>query len=535
MFMQHLRRLPTYARTAGELRRFLRSPVSPLMAERRVAQAVSVRRDRLSALLQHGVYDHPRSPYRALLQHAGITYGDIEDLIDREGVDGALACLATHGVYVSLDEFKGRRPIRRGSLDLPTGAGGFDAPRTGAGLAVRTGATRSSGTPSLIRFDDLTEVAAHRSLLLQAWGHDQGPVAVWFPILPGSAGFANVLIYAKQGRPPARWFSHVPVAPDRGNHGAWQTQALVRTGRLFRSALPAPEYCPLGEAERIAAWMNDQLRRGDRCHVVTYVSSAMRICAAAAAAAGARLDGALFLVIGEPLSASRAAAIRVTGAAVTSTYSTTETGTIGDGCGDPMASDDVHLLLNRVAAVHQPIEAGGRTVDGLLLTKLSPTASTVMLNVEAGDTGQLVERTCACPYGRLGYTQHLHSITSYEKFTGEGMTYDASELVRVIEEVLPARFGGSATDYQAYEEQGDDHLVRLTLLVSPRLGAIAEADLVATLRGELQRGPAGHRLADLIWEQAGFLRVRRAEPIPTARGKLLPFQVARPAVDGRSP
>ena len=130
--------------------------------------------------------------------------------------------------------------------------------------------------------------------------------------------------------------------------------------------------------------------------------------------------------------------------------------------------------------------------------------------------------------------QHLHSITSYEKLTGEGMTYDASALAAVIESVLPARFGGSSTDYQAYEELEDDDLVRLTLLVSPRLGPIDEDELSATLRAEMQRGTAGHRLADLVWEQAGFLRVRRAEPIPTARGKLLPFQVARPADGGRA-
>jgi hypothetical protein len=114
------------------------------------------------------------------------------------------------------------------------------------------------------------------------------------------------------------------------------------------------------------------------------------------------------------------------------------------------------------------------------------------------------------------------------------MTYDASALVRVIEVVLPAKFGGTATDYQAIEEEGDDKLVHLTLLVSPRLGDLSETDVIATLRAELQQGPAGHRLADLIWEQAGFLRVRRAEPISTARGKLLPFQVARPADGGRA-
>ncbi len=525
MIGKQLGHLPAYARTAVGLRRFLRSPVSSADAEQKVATAVSLRRDRLLALLQNGVYGNPGSPYRALLQHAGIEYGDARGLIDREGEDGALRCLAAQGVYVTLDEFKGRVPIRRGDLELP-----YEEQRSGVGFAVRTGATRSGGTPGLIRFDDLAEIAMHRSVMLKGWGHNEGPVAIWFPILPGSAGFANILTYAKQGRPPERWFSHAPVTQGRDNPGAWQTHALLRTGRLFMSGLPSPEYVPLDQAERVAEWMLGHLRSGYRCQVMTYVSSAVRVCAAATAA-GARLDGALFVVFGEPLTVSRAAAIEASGALVTTSYATTETLTIAVGCSDPIAPDDVHLCLDRAAVIKHPMQAGGRTVDGLLLTKLTPTASTILINFEAGDTGRLVERTCACPHGALGYTQHLHSITSYEKFTGEGMTYDASALAAAIESVLPARFGGSSTDYQAYEEIEDDHLVRLTLLVSPRLGEIDEGELLGTLRAEMQRGLAGHRLADLVWEQAGFLRVRRAEPIPTARGKLLPFQVARP-LDG---
>ncbi len=533
MRMRKLSRAQAYARTAVGLRGFLRDSISPDAAERIVGNALAERSGRLLTLLRDRVCGSPISPYPALLRHAGVTGADIEDLVDREGVESALARLAANGVYVTLDEFKGRRPIRRGSLELTVVPGAFDAVGARAGVPVRSGATRSAGTPTLIQFDALSEEAAHRSLLLNAVGYDQGPAALWLPVLPGSAGIANVLRYAKLRRAPERWFSHAPVSLSPSNPAAWQTQTVLRLGRVFAAPLPRPEYVPLNEADRVAAWVIDQLRRGNRCQVVTYVSSAVRVCAAATAA-GARLDGALFVVIGEPLSASRTAAIGATGAAVTCTYSMTESGTLGCGCGDPAAPDDVHLLLDRAAVVQHPVESGGRQVEGLLVTTLSPHARKVMLNVETGDTGRLTERACACPYGRLGYTRHLDSITSYEKLTGEGMTYDAAALVGVIEAVLPARFGGTATDYQAIEEEGDDKLVHLTLLVSPRLGTIAEVDVIATVRAELQRGPAGHRLADLVWEQAGFLRVRRAEPIPTARGKLLPFQVARPADGGRA-
>ena len=114
------------------------------------------------------------------------------------------------------------------------------------------------------------------------------------------------------------------------------------------------------------------------------------------------------------------------------------------------------------------------------------------------------------------------------------MTYDASSLVQVIEEVLPARFGGSVTDYQAVEEPGENGLVHLTLLVSPRLGPLDDADVTNAVRGELRRGHGGERLAELVWNQTDFLRVRRAEPIPTARGKLLPFHVLRSTAENGS-
>ena len=524
--MDRLRRLVAYGRTAAGLYGYLRQPLSQDEAERLVAAALPRRQARLLALLQR-VYARPDDPYRALLVHAGVAYPAVEALIEREGVDGALLKLAAAGVYVSLDEFKGRRPIRRGSLELPVAPDGFAAP-DGAGLRVRSGATRSAGTPTLIGFELLAEEAAHRSVLVGSFGHGRGPVALWLPILPGSAGISNVLRYAKLGRPPDPWFSHAPVSLGRGGQAAGQTRAMLRLGRLFGSALPTPEYVPLAEADRVAEWAVAHRRQGRQCQVVTYVSSAVRICAT-----GARLDGVLFVVIGEPLTAARVAAIRASGADVTCTYSLTEAGTVACGCGDPAAPDDAHVLLDRAVVVRHRPETGGHAVDGLFVTTRSPHARKVMLNVETGDSGRLTERLCACSYGRLGYAQHLDSVVSYEKLTGEGMTYDASELARVVEEVLPIRFGGSGTDYQALEEVGADGLTRLTLLASPRLGPLDEAAVVAVLRAELRHGTAGHRLAEMIWGQAGSLGVRRAEPVPTTRGKLFPFAVARPSPGGR--
>jgi len=51
------------------------------------------------------------------------------------------------------------------------------------------------------------------------------------------------------------------------------------------------------------------------------------------------------------------------------------------------------------------------------------------------------------------------------------------------------------------EEPGANGLVHRTLLVSPRLGPIAEVEVIETLRAELRRGHGGERLAELVWGQ----------------------------------
>ena len=76
-----------------------------------------------------------------------------------------------------------------------------------------------------------------------------------------------------------------------------------------------------------------------------------------------------------------------------------------------------------------------------------------MINVESDDYGVLVKRDCGCPFGSLGFDQHLHGIRSYDKLTSEGMTFLGGELITLVEEILPARFGGHPTDYQFVEEE----------------------------------------------------------------------------------
>lgn len=79
-------------------------------------------------LFERGIYANRRSPYRRLLIAAGIEYGDVAALIADTGVEATLIRLYEEGVRISIDEFKGRVPIRRLGLEWRADPGDFDNP-----------------------------------------------------------------------------------------------------------------------------------------------------------------------------------------------------------------------------------------------------------------------------------------------------------------------------------------------------------------------------------------------------------------------
>jgi hypothetical protein len=105
------------------------------------------------------------------------------------------------------------------------------------------------------------------------------------------------------------------------------------------------------------------------------------------------------------------------------------------------------------------------------------------------------------------------------------MSFLDTDVIPVLEEVLPARFGGGPTDYQLVEDEGEAGEPRLRLLVSPRVGdvdphAVAEAFLAA-----MSFGSGVERVMGLMWRQARLLRVERRAPLTAASGKILHLHV----------
>jgi hypothetical protein len=215
------------------------------------------------------------------------------------------------------------------------------------------------------------------------------------------------------------------------------------------------------------------------------------------------------------------------------TYGFAETGYVALGCARRQAPDDVHVCSDRYAVItrNRQVAETGVTLDALLVSTLSLTAPKILLNAESGDFAALRRRSCGCALESLNLRDHLWEVRSFEKLTGEGMTFARTNLVRIVEERLPARFGGTGTDYQLLEYEAADGLQRLALLVSPRLGTLDEVAVRRTLLDELARDGPREAYMARFWERAETVEVRRRVPVATRAGKVYPFHVVRGKLD----
>jgi len=496
------------------LPRFFLKPLSLEECYALVRRRVEEREENFLAQLRRSVYPNPQSPYARLLRWAGCEYEDAERMVRQKGLEKTLKKLSDAGVYITIREYKGKTPIERAGLSFQAQPEDFDNPLVVPSLEGRSSGTRGSPVRTKIDFDFLTERAAEDAVLFDALGLYEKPYAFW------KATSRNVLCAAKAGIPLVKWF--LPLSSNRNKLALYY--AIVM-GRLLGYGLPWPQPIRSDQAYKVAEWLEEKSRAVPVIALKTFPSSAVRVCAAARER-GLDISATHFITSGEPLTPSREELIKATGCKVVSLYDSSETGTIGAGCINS-TGDDVHLLKGHIAVIQQNRLVGytEATVHALQVTAFLPSAPKVLINMENGDYARLESRRCGCKLDELGLTDHLSHIRSYEKLTSEGMTFFAGDLVRVLEEVLPSRFGGGPLDYQAIEEEGKDGLSHLNLIVSPKVGKIEEKMLVRTVLEELTKNGGSGRMMARVWKEAGTVRVRREDPRPTKGGKVFSFQV----------
>lgn len=499
---------------------FLRSPIGIPQARDIVRRRREHRSADFLALARRAIYPCPTSPYRRLLAHAGCEYGDLERLVTRDGVEGALRLLYASGVYLTVEELKGRRAVVRAGTTFTVDPLALRNPTTAAHVMNQTSGSR--GMPSSVPTDlgYVAEAAVDRLLTLAARGGRDWSLAYWD--VPGGT-LRTMLSYAKAGSAPVRWFSPAdPWAPELDPRYRWSARAIRWGGWLAGVSLPGPQHVPVDRPMPIVRWMLDVLGTGKAPFVLTYSSPAVRLCQAALDA-GLRLDGAHLALYGEPVTAARLASIRRTGADATPIYVTTETGRAADACLAPLVADDVHFF-DDLHALIQPGEGGAREglpPGALLVSSLRPGTPLILLNTSMGDQAVVVSRACGCPLEALGWTTHLHTIRSYEKLTAGGMTFLDADVIRVLEELLPARFGGAPTHYQIVEGRADDGHPAVRLLVDPAVGPLDPAAVAQEFLEAIGAGSGAERIMGAVWRDARLVRVERRPPLTTASGKIL--------------
>jgi hypothetical protein len=518
------------ARFVLDVPRFLHHPLPLAAARARVRENLATREQRFVAVVERLVYRNPRSPYLTLLRHAGCERDDLRALVERDGVEGALATLAERGVYVTYDELKGRAEAVRGSRRFLFRPEQFDNPTVRPHLLQYTSGSGGRSSPVRYALPFLEERAASLGVVFEAHGIRRPQLVCWWPV-----PLAWLVAAVKLGHPAIGWFYPVSPLP---RLAALPSIYLGLMGKLLGFEFPSPQRCDLATPERLLDWLAPRLRDDQEIVLHTMSSAGVRL-ALEASMAGRRLDGLTMMVGGEMTTQARRRQIEASGARAIVGYSTSELGGAAYSCPEATVVDDVHVMVDRLAVIRRSrsIMADGPVVDALLFTSISQHAGKVLFNAETGDTARIDVRDCDCRLGRLGMRTHLSDIRSFEKLTGEGVTFARSHLAHILEAVLPARFGGSSLGYQLVEEASPSGATLLVLRVHPSVGAVDESALRSALLDELGRGSEMDRYQARIWRSAGTLVIRREAPQPTRAGKVLPFQLAsRAGIDAaRSP
>jgi hypothetical protein len=505
---------------------FFKERVTVQGAQEQIKRDLDRREERFLKTVRNGIYDRPDSPYLKLLRFAGCEFADLQAQVRRCGVEETLRQLAREGVYLTSDEFKGKKEIIRGRHCFRVVPHYFDSPRASGGYLTQSSGTTNQPIRSFVSLDLLAIRTPATCLAFAAHDLFSRAHAMYDSVLPGSAGINNLMIYARMGVAADRWFARtIPIRSklERIYHSS-TTRLLVQAARYCGTDFPKPEYLGHDQADEIIHWVRAQK---SACCITTAASNAVRI-ARAACRLGISLGGTKFIVTGEPFTDSKREVIESAGARATPRYAYGGSVNISFGCASPLHTDESHVNQHLLALILSPHRvANADSVYPLLCTTIDPAFPRLLLNVESGDYGYLSRRDCGCLLEKSGLSLHLHHIRSFEKFTSEGMNFFYGDLHELFEKTLPCEFGGEPGDYQLMEEEDGNGQTRLTLVVHPQVKDLDEKTILARLRAELSKRSRGDRFMTDVWAHAGTFNIRREAPYASPRGKVLPLQISR--------
>jgi len=512
------------------MREFLKDKITVEESIEEMQRRLENREENFLLMLER-VYSNKKSPYYRIFNTVGYEFKDIKSLVDSSGLEGTLKQLADEGAYVTIEEFKGKKEWVRKGKRIKFSESDFDNTFSG-GFEMTTGGTRSQGTRVLVDFKRMEE-RCYNSLfadyVLKLTDH---PRVIWSP---GLLAQQAALTSFKTGIPVAGCYSQTVEVPSLNIRNAYPTikrillpRIMMYEARLLGARVLTPEFVDLNHCTKIAKQVASIMKEHSRCFLRNFPSSGVRVCNEAEKM-GLDIDGVVIGCGGEPITPTRRREMEKVGAKVIPGYAASETGGIAQGCYKHKHCDDMHFWSDSLAVVQykRQIKDFGISVDSFLITSLLEHASKIMINVELGDHGVLKSESCSCGFSKHGFREKMYNVRSFEKLTGEGMTLIGSDMVDVLEEDLPAMFGGSSTDYQLVEAEDEKGFTHMDVLVSPSLGEVDEKKVIDAVYDSLRKRSIGRNLSFEMWKDAGTIRVRREKPIVTKRGKILSFQIQK--------
>lgn len=512
-------------RMAKGLMQMARQPHNPDPLGRLKEQIVN-RDERFLGLLAEAVFPQPEHPYSIMFRLAGCSQQDFESLVRRQGLEVALEAVRAAGVYLTHDEMKGRTPIVRGGLEIPSTPDSFVNPAGFGNWEVV-----SSGTTNGVRARSGQSVATrtwreqYSQLVWTAFNAWEMPQLSVMPILPAPHCFTRALTAHRAGMKLDHWFAAGGSLKDSAHHRL-ATNILVLEAKLLGVKMPFPEYLPLHDFSPVARWIG----KHGSTFVSCGISSAVYV-ADAARRLGVDLTGTVFHSGGEPVTAGKRAAIQREGAMVGASYRTNDVGPVGLACAEHQDSDAMHLLEDSLAAIlHRRIAPITEVeVSTILFTTLMPTTPKLYINLDLDDAGEIVPAGCNCVFRSLGYNKLVRNVSSIGRMTGHGTTLVGTDILQILEVALPAAFGGAPGDYQLVEDDSGSGVTRIVLRVHPRLDGLDTQTVKEFFLGQIRR-MFGGAVTVRGWQHGDSVMVVRVAPHVGASGKRLPLILSRHSV-----
>ena len=104
-------------------------------------------------MIRTQVYGCPNHPYLRLLKHAGCDFSDLQQQVQRQGLENTLKELARAGVYLTSEEFKGKKEVIRGGQSFRVSPKDFEPRTPTAGFAIQSSGTKNQPVGSFISLD----------------------------------------------------------------------------------------------------------------------------------------------------------------------------------------------------------------------------------------------------------------------------------------------------------------------------------------------------------------------------------------------